>query len=346
MIQGYVEDSDNDVEMEIEADDVVDQNDETSEVSLRVIVGTRASQTMRVQGTIGNKAITVFIDSGSTHNFLSEMVARKVGLQPISSSRLEVMVASEGRDDVLGTQWMSKLGPIVCEFSILYMRINMDGKEVFLQGLSAPENVVANDAKIQHLMLSTGVIHFSNSLYSSPVILVKKHDGSIFTKLDLRSGHYQVRMHPSDIEKMDFRTHEVHYEFLVMPFSLINAPSTFQALMNKGKIAAPLTKMLKKESFLWSLPAEDAFKRLKEAMTCAPVLALLDLSKTFIVECDASGSGVGVVLRQNKPIAFYIHALQGQELLLSTYEKKILALVLAVQKWRPYLLGRNFYSYD
>lgn len=109
------------------------------------------------------------------------------------------------------------------------------------------------------------------------------------------------------------------------------------------KIAAPLTSMLKKGNFRWEPKAEEAFEELKKAMTQAPVLALPDFSRQFIVECDASGSGIGAVLMQGKrPIAFFSQALQGKNLFLSTYEKEMLAFVLGVQRWRHYLLGQKF----
>ena len=110
-----------------------------------------------------------------------------------------------------------------------------------------------------------------------------------------------------------------------------------------GQIASPLTALLKKDTFLWSDKAEKAFEDLKAAVSQPPMLALLDFSQTFVVEFDASGFGMGAILiRGGGPLAYYSQALKGKNLFLSTYEKELLALALAIKKWRPYLFATTF----
>jgi RNase H-like domain found in reverse transcriptase len=105
----------------------------------------------------------------------------------------------------------------------------------------------------------------------------------------------------------------------------------------------PLTDLLRKDSFKWSTTAQLAFDTLKQAMSQAPILSLLNFSKPFIVETDASQFGIGAVLMEDKqPLAFLSKKLGPKNQDLSTYEKELLALITAVIKWRHYLIGSPF----
>ncbi|CAM8889943.1 unnamed protein product [Rhodiola kirilowii] len=110
-----------------------------------------------------------------------------------------------------------------------------------------------------------------------------------------------------------------------------------------ANIVVPLTRLLRKDSFAWTSDATTAFQNLRMALLTTPTLALPDFSKQFVVQTDASGGGVGAVLSQDEhPIAFFSKQLSQSSRATSTYNRELCALVLAIQKWRQYLLGSCF----
>lgn len=123
---------------------------------------------MRIRGNIKKKAITILIDSGSTHNFLDPVVAKRTGCTIQSTSPMRVAVADgtkltsdsickhlkwnmQGRefqadlrlislggcDMVLGIQWLAELGPILWDFKNLKMEFTVDGRKFVLRGATS-----------------------------------------------------------------------------------------------------------------------------------------------------------------------------------------------------------------
>ncbi|KAK1681175.1 hypothetical protein QYE76_042023 [Lolium multiflorum] len=326
-----------------------------------------------------------------------------------------------------------------------------------LSPCAVPVILVPKPDETQRMCMDCRPINAITVRYRHPIprlddMLDELSGATIFSKIDLRSGYHQIRMAIGDEWKTAFKTKLGLYEWLVMPFGLSNAPSTFMRLMNHilrpliGKsvvvyfddiliysknledhvqhvrevlcilrheklfanlpkchfaqnklvflgfvvsangievdsskveaihnwptptnvgqvrsfhglagfyrrfvkdfstIACPLNELTKKNvPFVWGKAQQKAFDELKKRLTEAPLLALPDFAKTFEIECDASGLGIGGVLMQNgKPVAYYSEKLDGARLNYPIYDKELYALVRVLEVWQHYLWPKEF----
>ncbi|GJW81253.1 putative reverse transcriptase domain-containing protein [Tanacetum coccineum] len=108
-----------------------------------------------------------------------------------------------------------------------------------------------------------------------------------------------------------------------------------------SKIAKPMTKLTQKNvNFDWGEKEEAAFQLIKQKLCSAPILALPKGSENFIVYCDASHKGLGVVLMQNeKVIAYASRQLKIHKKNYTTHDLELGVVVFALKMWRHYLYG-------
>ncbi|GJY80830.1 putative reverse transcriptase domain-containing protein, partial [Tanacetum coccineum] len=250
----------------------------------------------------------------------------------------------------------------------------------------APSELEELSGQLKELQ-DKGFIRPSSSPWGAPVLFVKKKDGSFrmcidyrelnkltiknryplpriddlfdqlqglqyFSKIDLRFGYHQLRVHEDDIPKTAFRTRYRYFEFTVIPFGLTNAPAFLGHVINGDGIhvdpskieavknwEAPRTSSevrsflgLAGKTFDWGEEQENAFQTLKDKLCNAPVLALPDGPEDFVVYCDASGVGLGCVLMQkNKVIAYASRQLKICEKNYTTHDLELGAVVFALK---------------
>ncbi|KAG8503420.1 hypothetical protein CXB51_001332 [Gossypium anomalum] len=230
----------------------------------------------------------------------------------------------------------------------------------------APTELKELKAQLQELT-DRGFVQPSYSPWGAPVLFVKKKNGSmricidyrqlnkvtiknkyslppiddlfdqlkgatIFSKIDLRSGYYQLRVKKSEMSKTAFRTRYGHYEFLVIPFA-------DGIRVDPGKIPTivdwkPPRNISEVRSFLGLA--------LKALLTKAPVLVQPESGKEFVIYSNASLNGLGYVLMQEgKVIAYASRQLKPQEKNYPTHDLDPAAIVFALKIWRHYLYGEK-----
>ncbi|CAD6241240.1 GSCOCG00012617001-RA-CDS, partial [Cotesia congregata] len=117
---------------------------------------------------------------------------------------------------------------------------------------------------------------------------------------------------------------------------------------NYAKTSKPLTSLLQKDAvFEWGNNQIEAFETLKNKLITSPILQFPDFSREFIITTDACDYGIGACLSQgeinkDKPVSFASRLLTSAERNYSTIEKEMLAIVYAVNKFRPYIYGSQF----
>ncbi|XP_049349488.1 uncharacterized protein LOC125814082 [Solanum verrucosum] len=204
---------------------------------------------------------------------------------------------------------------------------------------SNPEETKELQRQVEELLVK-GFVRESMSPCSVPVLLVPKKDGTWRMWFVVSSKGVEV-----DDEKIKAIKEWPKPNSVTEVRSFHGLASFYRRFVRDfSTIAAPLTEVIKKDKvFTWGKEQDDAFNLLKDKLCSAPLLQLPDFSKSFEVECDASGKGIGAVLMQDsKPIAYFSEKLSGATLNYSTYDKELYALVRALATWQHYLWPREF----
>jgi hypothetical protein len=161
-------------------------------------------------------------------------------------------------------------------------------------------------------MLENNVISPSDSPWSSPILLVKKSSGEYRLCFDGRRLNAVTKRDSYPLPRVD-----------------------------------RILSMLRGAKYISSIDLKNAFQKIKDALVSAPVLSSPDFSKPFVIQTDASNTGLGAVLTQDldgdeRVIAYASRSLTKAERNYSVTERECLAVLFALEKFRPYVEGTHF----
>ncbi|KAL0439530.1 UNVERIFIED_CONTAM: Retrovirus-related Pol polyprotein from transposon.6 [Sesamum latifolium] len=207
--------------------------------------------------------------------------------------------------------------------------------------------------------MTKGYVRESLSPCVAPVLLVPKKDGAWRMCIDCRAINNITIRYRHPIPRIHDMLDELNGKFVVVYFDDIlvysrtleehvtHLKQVLEVLREEnlfGNLKNPIERVNQEEcSIQVGKRTKKAFQAIKEKLTHAPLLALPDFGKTFEIECDASGIGIGGVLMQGgRPIAYFSEKLSGPILNYPTYDKELYALVRVLETWQHYLWPKKF----
>ncbi|GKC63700.1 putative reverse transcriptase domain-containing protein, partial [Tanacetum coccineum] len=210
--------------------------------------------------------------------------------------------------------------------------------------------------------LTPGAIPIAKSPYRLVLSELEELSGQLkeLQDKDLRSGYHQLRVHEDDISKTTFRIRYGHFEFIVMPYGLTNAPALASVGGDGDEGVIEMVKVVLVSAVTWrgwwrcdggdgmkvGKEQELTFQTLKDKLCNASVLALPGGPKDFVVYCDVFGLGLGCMLMQRgKVIAYASRQLKIHEKNYTTHDLELGAVVFALKIWRHYLYGTKSVIY-